>query len=188
MIDWTLQMGAPQEIPRRSKFLAIEARCRVEQAYYALHRFHDEDLAQSREFTLVMAEHDAWYRDNPGRVMPIEMIKAAQARTLPFGLSLPFYAEAFYYFAHRAMKALRGIDGFPKFDVPVIRDIRNHLIEHPLTLGRNFVFGDPRGFVLKPQNAESVNGTKDRGLYPNAEAFLQDLQRVLPRQLNADKS
>jgi hypothetical protein len=106
-------------------------------------------------------------------------IRDTQQQLRTFGTALSFYAEAFYYIAHRAVKTLQGVKGFSTFQVPEIRDVRNHLIEHPLTLARNFTHGDPAlGFVLKPYRPRSIKTIpQDAGLYPNAERFVE---RLLP--------
>lgn len=105
---------------------------------------------------------------------------------------LQFYAEVFYYFAWRFVRLLRLVkarraDGltyepFKQFAPEGVRRARNHLIEHTEKPGGVAVsyskFFCPEGFVMQYE-ATDAQGPLDRGLYPNAEQLLADLdQRI----------
>jgi hypothetical protein len=97
-------------------------------------------------------------------------------------------AEAFYYFAGRAWKALGRVTGVDlRFDPEGVRNVRNHMIEHPegddglrVTW---WMYDTPEGFVLAPGNPVGQKGWTDRGLYPNAQEFVEKLMPKLERAL-----
>lgn len=109
-------------------------------------------------------------------------------RTSAIGHDVEMLAEAFYYFAWRFREVIRKVPGFKKFDAVGIRDVRNHLIEHPekqsKVLGGSFKHGGGEGPVLKPIRSEAQQGIfVDRGLLVNAAEMHDELARRLDRLL-----
>jgi hypothetical protein len=98
-------------------------------------------------------------------------------------LELGLQAEAFYYLAHRAAKCIQYAAGSKKFSPTGVRDVRNHLIEHPRALHWDFQYHKPEGVVMKPFREATdarLAVLKDAGLFLNAEEFARDLIAFLP--------
>ena len=107
-------------------------------------------------------------------------------RTSAIGQDVEMFTEAFYYFAFRFREVVRKVPGFKKFEAVGIRDVRNHLIEHPekksKVLGGSFQHGGAEGPVLKPMRSEAQKGIfVDRGLFVNAAEMHDELVRRLDR-------
>lgn len=95
---------------------------------------------------------------------------------------LSFYTEAFYWFAWRTRQACARADGLSDFSCDGVRDVRNHLIEHPEKhvdgLSQAGVFGiGPGGPMIK-------HPAIDKGLFGNAEQFYQNLLAMLERNVD----
>ena len=136
--------------------LYVEAEIRLKQAAYFLRRFRETDA------------------------QPQNSEKAIVVRA---------YREAFYYLAWRAREALSEI-GF-KVNAVGLRDVRNRLIEHPTGPGGFMVslwmFDCPEGLVLTPVHLRSgapAGAPTDRGLYPNAQEFIDKLLPKLEAALS----
>lgn len=121
---------------------------------------------------------------------------AVQA-SLPFQPSdeLRLLLEAFYYSAHRVRDILRDhsddLPGLSRFDAKGIRDVRNHLVEHPGrakgVLVPSAACGGPVGPQLRLLRwSLDSPGTHDKGLPVNTHEFLSALHRVLQSALTAD--
>jgi hypothetical protein len=52
--------------------------------------------------------------------------------------------------AHRATKCIQYATGSKEFAPAGVRDVRNHLIEHPRALHWDFQYHKPEGVVMKP--------------------------------------
>lgn len=97
------------------------------------------------------------------------------------------YTEAFYYFAFRVYCIAREglVPGLTAFRCDGVRDVRNHLIEHPdgrssLVAIQGFGGGGDSGPVLKPGRYEHQVGLwEDRGLFVNAREFKEGLEKSL---------
>ena len=97
--------------------------------------------------------------------------------------------EAFYYFAGRIRSLLRHksepIPGLRSFECEGVRNVRNHLIEHPeggnsLVLIRSFAWVGDNGPVVKAvRYSHQEKVFPDAGLYRNAEVFKANLERLL---------
>ena len=101
--------------------------------------------------------------------------------------------EAFYYFAFRFREVVRRVPGFSKFEAVGIRDVRNHLIEHPektsKVLDGSFKHGGVEGPVLKPIRSEAQKDVwLDRGLFVNAAEMRDQLEGRLGRLAARDQS
>ncbi len=93
------------------------------------------------------------------------------------------YTEAFYYFAFRIYKILKKLPFGKGFKVKSIRDIRNHLIEHPEggasgIVGRSLrVDGDgPKVKDVRIDPHDNLH--RDKGLYNNLREFFYELSRI----------
>lgn len=103
-------------------------------------------------------------------------------------LELRLFTEAFYFFAGR-LRELFGHKGNPfpglrSFEAPGVRDVRNHLIQHPegkhsqaflWSLG----YGGPGGPYIKFGSPGPSRKFRVRGLYTNAEEFRKNLELAL---------
>jgi len=96
--------------------------------------------------------------------------------------------EAFYYSAHRLVDVLNNgqpdLPGMPQFAARGVRDVRNHLIEHPDRKSGVLVFsiatGGPVGPQLKPLRwSLDPPGTENPGLHANAAEFCRALEDAL---------
>lgn len=95
--------------------------------------------------------------------------------------------EAFYYKAFRVQKLI-NMEPYPaliSFKCRAVRDIRNHLLEHPeggasgVTSG-GFGFGGIVGPALKyGRSVEVPTVFPDAGLYVNSEEFRSNLEHAL---------
>jgi hypothetical protein len=102
--------------------------------------------------------------------------------------------EAFYYSAHRVRDILRDqesdLPGVPGFEAKGVRDVRNHLVEHP---GRDkgvLVYSTACGGPVGPQLrllrwSLDPPGTQDQGLHHNAKEFEHALEVCLSRAISA---
>jgi hypothetical protein len=114
--------------------------------------------------------------------------------------SMPFYmnqveikvlTEAFYYCASRTRQVLRRFPGLGHFEAKGIRDVRNHLLEHPEgdssgVIENGVSCGDDCGPVLRGvRRSDKVDIFPDRGLYLNAEEFASNLHGKLDALLKA---
>ena len=94
------------------------------------------------------------------------------------GADIKLYGEAFYYFAWRAKRSITHLEQLKAFNPIGVRTVRNDMIEHAEGARGMFVsywmFDCPEGLVLKP-----IEGGIDRGLYPNAQEFIEKLLQKL---------
>lgn len=96
-----------------------------------------------------------------------------------------FYAEAFYLFAFRAKKAISYVPGLFEISCEGVRNVRNHLIQHPEGRSSQIVFG---GLVITPEGGPIVKGIRyaaqgdlwqSSGLYIDAGEFLGEMLQML---------
>ena len=104
---------------------------------------------------------------------------------------LPKYRELrlmtiqFYQIVHRVLKILSKLPGLKHFRCRPITIVRNQLIEHPedkssKILYDSFGFGKITGPVIKALRINGQAGIhEDAGFYPNANAFIHDLEKAL---------
>lgn len=98
---------------------------------------------------------------------------------------LEFLTEAFYYFAFRLRRIIRGLPGLNGFECKGVRDVRNKLIEHPE--GRDsevyilsFGHGGEQGPVIKAIRYDHQTEVfKDSGLFTNATELKKNLEQRL---------
>jgi hypothetical protein len=102
--------------------------------------------------------------------------------------------EAFYYNASRIRDLFRdsgrGLPGLQAFESIGVRDVRNHLVEHPTRKRGVKVMavgvGGPVGPQLKPmRRSRDPAGTLDAGLSANAREFCVALESTLRAAIGA---
>jgi hypothetical protein len=102
--------------------------------------------------------------------------------------------EAFYYSAHRVRDILRDnredLPDLGGFEATGVRDVRNHLVEHPTRQSGVVVpslkCGGPVGPQLKAVRfSPDPVGTFDAGLHENCREFLEALAVTLARATDA---
>ena len=122
---------------------------------------------------------------------PLDQSQRAEGRRLhqleaALLLELKLSAESFYYFASRLIGILQGFSQLKNLDVPSIRNVRNHLIEHSEkassgVTNRNWSYGGDAGPAFKNHRLSNpLHVPLDAGLFVNA-AQLRD---VLVAQLS----
>jgi hypothetical protein len=114
------------------------------------------------------------------------MSHEASYRQIALMFEIRVLVECFYYFAARARHIIRGMPELNSFEAAGVRDVRNHLIEHPerrgsQILSRSFAFGGPNGPIVKPIRDTSETAHPDAGLYANAHEFAVNLETALKR-------
>jgi hypothetical protein len=96
--------------------------------------------------------------------------------------------EGFYYNTSRVRDLFRdssnGLPGLQGFEATGVRDVRNHLVEHPTRKKgvkvMAIALGGPIGPQLKPvRRSQDPAGTWDAGLYANAREFCSSLETTL---------
>lgn len=102
-----------------------------------------------------------------------------------------FFVESFYFMAFRVSQILikkhDHIYLFPalkNFEAPGVRDVRNHLLEHPErhggVLNQSFDVGGNDGPRLKSALGEKdMPDSMDRGLWRNVNEFAGNLEKIL---------
>lgn len=97
-------------------------------------------------------------------------------------MELTTFTEAFYFFAHRARQILRKglVPGIKSFEVPGVRGVRNHLIEHPEkkagVVEQSWQWDGPNGPHLKSVRSSNDARFRDPGLYANAQEFADQFE------------
>jgi hypothetical protein len=102
--------------------------------------------------------------------------------------------EAFYYSAHRVCDILndhaRELPGIAGLEAQGVRDVRNHLVEHPSrdkgVLVYSMACGGPVGPQLRLLRwSLDPPGIDDQGLHHNAKEFERALEGCLSRAVSA---
>ena len=177
--------------------LAQEVRVRLCQ----VHALHDRILALERD----MFSHEL--RGNPPDADPLAAkfvlhdvasppCDDPQAVLRPFTRAdeMRVLLESFYYNASRIRDLFRdsdrGLPGLRAFESTGIRDVRNHLVEHPTRKRGVKVMaigvGGPIGPQLKPmRRGRDPAGTWDAGLSANAQEFCSSLESTLKTAVGA---
>jgi hypothetical protein len=186
--------------------LVIELHERLRQLDFILYRVRVLEpaagFAQNRAHSILIAHAEQLkrrgmdFRDDPyprglNSLTRKEFEASSAAR-----FELKLLTEAFYYFAERVRSILKKdkrarpkIPGLEAFDCEGVRNVRNHLLEHPegatsQIWSPSFGFGGSSGPCLKPSRSESTAGRLlDQGLYANAEEFRRNLDAVLRRAI-----
>lgn len=169
--------------PSFNREVAGEARKRLVQLSRILERVIAlEQEAQSTQLPLGMHEKG----DN-------EAVDKTIYRLIEVGTELEFLTEAFYYFAFRLRRIIRGLPGLSGFECKGVRDVRNKLIEHPEGSDSNvymlsFGYAGEQGPVIKAIRYDNQTDIySDSGLFVNATELKENLERRLS-QLGLDAS
>jgi hypothetical protein len=136
-------------------------------------------------------EQLGWILDNV-RKIESEMPPVLDAQWHRDFKELWFFTESFYYFGWRTREVLRSLPLLASFDALGLRNVRNHLLEHPekqsKIFQRSFSAGGPRGPTIKgPRQSDQVNVFPDAGIYANASEFVDNLLELLHRIVPIDE-
>ena len=184
--------------PTFNHHLAAEVKERLCQLRYIVERVRALEERESqcqRRLQVAMSDHcktliearvPASSEAAPSIVQAISDRFSAMADT---ALELRILTESFYYFAARvrtiARHNARPTPGLSSFECEGVRNIRNHLIEHPegsasRVFAQSFSFDRPDGPALKTgRPAPEPDVFPDPGLYRNAEEFESNLLQSL---------
>lgn len=113
----------------------------------------------------------------------------ALKKAIDNSIEVRLFTEAFYYFAARVRSILRHesrpLPFLQSFECRGVRDVRNHLIEHPESaasqvFAQSIGYGGEHGPTLKTgRPAGERMAFPDKGLYLNAAEFKQNLEALL---------
>jgi hypothetical protein len=123
-----------------------------------------------------------------------EYYNAAPERDEHLRFVMRLLTESFYYFAFRTRTILRNdvhrFSGLRTFDCPGVRDVRNHLIEHPegshsRIFNRTFAWTMDTGMQLKSGRHEwESSAFHDAGFNANSEEFAERLSSCIHDAIN----
>jgi hypothetical protein len=174
----TSQSGARN--PARDD-LAAEVVERLQQLNYIIHQLDEIDSQFGKMVTIEVINERG----------EKEHYNAAHERDQHLQFVMRLLTESFYYFSFRARQILRNkVHAFPglgSFEAVGVRDVRNHLIEHPegelsRVFNRTFMWSPDTGMHLKPSRHEWENSSfVDVGIKANAKEFAERLSAALDR-------
>lgn len=167
---------------------AVDVRKRLRQARLVL-RLLNAALEESRSIMqeadaardAASSPHDEW----AGMTAFAEVRRRYIQRSGELLSLIELHSETFYWIAARAMKAATYLPGLKSFTAPGVRDVRNHLIEHPEgkssgVFNGGFGYGKPRGPVLGAlRTSETPDVWHDAGLFVNVDEFADRFCRAL---------
>jgi hypothetical protein len=170
---------------------ALEAEERLRQVDWLFDRAHEhvQELAAIEQDIAKRMRASGVYPGDPRRAEWLKSEEAAEIRarserenTIEFELKV--YVEAFYFFAWRLRCVVRCLPGFRGFESRGVRDVRNHLVEHPEKAGgftqQAWSWGGEEGPRLKPYRDPRRGGEcVDRGFYVNAFELRDNLEQRL---------
>ncbi len=183
--------------------LACEVRERLEQLGFILDRV--KELLEAAEISFARSQEaiDRHIAHLQSEAIPFENVPAPEAVKLTSDeveqhkratFESKLLTECFYYLGSRVRSLLRHksapIPGLQDFECENVRNVRNKLLEHPE--GRDsqvfipsWAYGAKSGPVLKAvRYAGQEHVFPDHGLFPNAEEFFSNLDRLLRSRLN----
>ena len=121
----------------------------------------------------------------------VEHYNGAHERDAQLRFTMRLLTESYYYFAFRLRQLLRNqthpFPGLCTFDCRGVRDVRNHLIEHPegatsRIFNRTFSWTKESGMHLKTgRQAWEGDAFSDAGFIANSQEFDQNLSLALDR-------
>lgn len=121
----------------------------------------------------------------------IEIYNAFAKRDEHLRFVMRLLTESFYYFAFRIRQIVRNdlhrFPGLRGFDCVGVRDVRNHLIEHPegansRVFNRTWAWSLESGMQLKPARHQWEKSVfHDKGFRLNASEFAEQLSKSLKR-------
>lgn len=162
--------------------LAGEVAERFEQIYFIVSRIE----AIEREYIDELRKQDD--RDLGGQ------LHFMKTQLSVYGLELRILTESFYYFASRVRTIFRHKDRplpfLHNFECAGVRDVRNHLIEHPegkesRIFSQSFTFGTYGGPFLKDLRSPlERQHFKDLGFRANLSEFSDNIVAILNRAVS----
>jgi hypothetical protein len=181
----------------------VEFRERLQQLDWLFERVqeiqHRHDEAFENMKTIMNAHFERIKREGLSvEQVPIpEAAKASPERASEIkqeAFEMKMFAESFYYFAGRARALARSkeepLPGLRSFEAEGVRNVRNHLIEHPEgASSRVFIASwgtGSGGPVMKAARYEGQEDVfPDAGFFANAVEFRERLNALLVLQLRA---
>jgi hypothetical protein len=181
-----------------NKAVGVEVGERLDQLTFLVDQVHDRlDSLQNQYRTNSPHQDEVWRLvaeahargEFPPENLPIRYWTQEEAQAYSRTTSeARLFAESYYYFAHRVRILLRHwskpLPYLSGFEARGVRDVRNKLIEHASpeeqVMAMGFQISPDTGPVLGPF---IINGhtapVHDRGLFPNAEEFRNELEKRL---------
>ncbi len=133
--------------------------------------------APGRAIAAEGADPESWFER-----MKMPEVEAALRKQATLHEPLEVLTEAFYWLAARTRSVVRQLPGLEKFEAEGVRNVRNHLLEHPegkssRVLVTSFASGGPQGPVVKGVRYDHhANVWPDKGLFVNAAEFAANLK------------
>lgn len=155
---------------------AGERLAQIDFLYQRVVELQGESHAVSNQLLVLVTKNAGEYTDSEDRFTSIVRDGTFQIR---------LYAEAFYYFAARFVAILKRYSAFKNLDVPGIRNVRNHLIEHsdkPASgiTQQNWSHGSGIGPMFKTSRRKGQKPIPlDKGLFANATELRERIERKL---------
>lgn len=155
---------------------AGERLAQIDFLYQRVVELQDESHAVSNQLLALVNKNAGEYTDTEDRF-------TSTVREGTFQIRL--YAEAFYYFAARFITILKRYPAFKSLDVPGIRNVRNHLIEHsdkPSSgiTQQNWSHGSGIGPMFKTSRRKGQKPIpQDNGLFANAKELREKIEGKL---------
>lgn len=186
---------APTELHQH---LAAEVKERLKQLDLIIVRAHgleQSDNEVHRRIQSAMSSHGVnifaagMASEDKASSEPASVIEGEFQQAIEISIELRLFTEAFYYFAARIRTILlhrtHPLPYLQSFECKGVRDVRNHLIEHPEGVSsqvfvQSFSYGNAQGPILKDSRPpDQGSAFADHGLYRNAEEFKVNLEQVL---------
>ena len=155
---------------------AGERLAQIDFLFQRIGELQDESWEVSKQLFAVVEKNGGQYTDAEERFTPF-------LREATFQIRL--HAEAFYYFAARLVTILRRYPALKRLDVPGIRNVRNHLIEHsekPASgiTQQNWGHGSSIGPTFKTSRRKGqMPIPMDKGLVANATELRDQIEGKL---------
>jgi len=155
---------------------AGERLAQIDFLYQRVVELQDESHAVSNQLLALVNKNGGEYTDAEDRFT--SMLKEGT-------FQIRLYAEAFYYFAARFITILKRYPAFKSLEVPGIRNVRNHLIEHsdkPASgiTQQNWSHGSGVGPMFKTSRRKDQKPIPmDQGLFANATELRERIERKL---------
>jgi hypothetical protein len=197
LFDRYFRAAEAKKIKGFSAPLGSEIRERLQQMDWLLTQIRprDEELktinsqvgARMREHVKRITAAGLSFEDTP--IPPgVDMSREEASRSIALMDELKIFVECFYYFAARTRSVVRQMPELKSFEAAGVRNVRNHLIEHPekpasRVLSRSFGFGGPNGPILKALRESTETAHPDAGLYANAKEFADNFEQTLQAAL-----
>lgn len=193
LFDEYYRIADTKHIDGFSAALGCEIRERLQQMNWLLSqvRLRDDELSAitTRSGLRIKAHVDqlkAAGLSYEGASIPMDwpMSQGDGARVTGLMFEIQLHVECFYYFAGRARSIIRGMPKLKSFESEGVRNVRNHLIEHPegnasKVLSRSFAFSGAAGPVVKAVRESSETAFPDAGLFANAQEFAGNFETAL---------